>query len=189
MVFNINFSEKGKEFMTNIYVTFLIFISGIIFAISYFVMDNVYTALLSVDCLIPQNVFFSTCQEMFAMVLYPILELKSVLIYANYFAIFGFVFALFFMGFRTKKHPALFIVHIISSIIIGYISIHVGNVYRTILSNDVMYSMLQPFGIYNKIMLYFPQFVFFIIFLSGVIGFIGVFKSAGQYNQGNEDLG
>ena len=189
MAFNINFSEKGKEFMTNIYVIFLIFISGIIFAITYFIMNNVHTSLLSVDCLIPQNVFFTTCQEWFAIALYPVLELKSILIYANYFAIFAFVFALFFMGFRTKKHPALFIVHILSSIIIGYLSIEIANIYRTILSNEIMYSMLIPFGIYNKIMLYFPQFVFFVVFLSGVIGFIGVFKSAGQYNQGNEDLG
>ena len=189
MAFNINFSEKGRELMVNLSVIFLIFISGVIFAISYFVMDNVHTAFLSVDCLIPNNVFVSTCQEWFNLALYPILELKSILIYANYFAIFGFVFALFYMGFRTKKHPALFIVHVISSIIIGYLSIEIGNIYRTILSNDIMYSMLTPFAIYNKIMLYFPQFTFFIIFISGVIGFVGVFKSAGQYNEGNEDLG
>lgn len=188
-MFNLNLSERGKEFIINISVMFIIFISGIIFAISYFVIDKIHTAFLSVDCLIPSNALFSTCQEWFSMALFPILELKSVLIFANYFAIFGLVFGLFFLGFKTKKHPVLLIVHIVSSIIIGYLSIEIGNIYRTLLQNPQMYEILTPLVIYNKIMLYFPQFIFFVVFLSGLIGFFGIFKSVGQYNQGNEDLG
>lgn len=188
-MFNLNLNESKTEFITNISVMFIIFVSGLIFSITYFIISKIQEAFLSVDCLIPQNVYVSTCQEWFNLALFPILNLKSVLIYANYFAIFGLVFGLFFMGFRTKKHPILLIVHIISSVIIGYLSIEIANIYRTIINNPSMYEILLPFPIYNKIMLYFPQFIFFVIFLSGLIGFMGLFRSVGQFNQGNEDLG
>ena len=188
-MFNINFNEKGKEFMINIFVMIWIFASGIIFAITYFILSTIHTAFLTVDCLIPSNVYFTTCQEWFDMTLYPFFELRYLLVFMNYFAIFGFVFALFFMGFKTKKHPVLLVVHIVTSIIIGYLSIEIANIYRLILQNPIMYSMLTEFGIYNKIMLYFPQFMFFVIFISGLIGFFGIFKSVGQFDQGNEDLG
>ena len=189
MVFNINFDEKGKEFMTNITIMIWIFISGLIFAISFFVLDQIHTAFLAVDCLIPNNLYFSTCQEWFAMTLYPWLNLRHLFVFINYFAIFGIVIGLFYMGFRTKKHPVLLVVHIVTSIILGYISIEIANIYRLILANPAMYDMLTEFAIYNKIMLYFPQFMFFIIFLSGIIGFFGIFKSVNQFNEGVQDLG
>ena len=189
MAIKIDFTERGKEFMINISVMFLVAVSGLIMAITYFILKTIQTSFESVDCLIPQNIYFTTCQEWFEMVLYPVLELKSVLIYANYFFIFGVVFGLFYMGFRTKKHPALFIVHMISSIIIGYFAIEIGNIFRLLISNQILYNMMLPFPIYTKIMLYLPQFMFFVIFLSGIIGFMGIFKSQGQFKQGNEDLG
>ena len=163
--------------------------SGLVFALSYFIMATIHTAFLSVDCLIPSNLYFSTCQEWFTMTLYPVLALKSVLVYMTYFAIFGMVFGLFFMGFRTKKHPVLFVVHIITSVILGYLAIEIANIYRLLLQNPQMHDMLVAMPIYNKIMLYFPQFMFFVIFLSGIIGFFGIFKSIGQYDEGVEDLG
>lgn len=175
--------------MINILVVFWIFVSGLIFAITYYIFNKIHVAFLSVDCLIPNNALVSTCQEWFNLALFPILNLKYILIFANYFAIFGLVFALFFMGFRTKKHPALLIVHIIISVVITYMSIHIGNLYRALIENPNIYEILLPFAIYNKIMLYFPQFVFFVVFLSGIIGFFGLFRSPGQFNQGAEDLG
>ena len=189
MAIRIDFTERGKEFMVNIAVMFLIAVSGFLMAISYYIMSTLETAFRSVDCLIPQNIYFTTCQEWFNMALYPVLELKSLFVFASYFFIFGVVFGLFFMGFRTKKHPALLVVHIISSIIIGYLAIEIGNIYRLLISNTFMYDIMVPFVIYNKIMLFLPQFMFFIIFVSGIIGLMGLFKSAGQFKQGNEDLG
>jgi len=175
--------------MVNITVMFVVAVSGLLMALTYFIMQTVETAFMSVNCLIPQNIYFDSCQEWFELVLYPVLNLRYILVFANYFMIFGIVFGLFFMGFRTKKHPSLLVVHIISSIIIGYFAIEIANIYRLLISNDVIYGIMVPFPIYNKIMLYFPQFIFFVIFLSGIIGFIGVFKNTGQYKQGNEDLG
>ena len=79
--------------------------------------------------------------------------------------------------------------HVVASIIIGYFAIEIANIYRLLISNPFLYDMMIPFAIYNKIMLYFPQFIFLVIFTSGIIGFMGVFKGSGQFKQGNEDLG
>ena len=163
-MFELNLNERGRELMINISVMFIIFISGIILSITYFVMAQVQIAFESVDCVIPQNTLVSTCQEWFNLALFPVLNLKEVLIFANYFAIFGLVFGLFYMGFRTKKHPVLLIVHIFTSLIVGYLSIEIANIYRVIIDNPNMYEILVPFVIYNKIMLYFPQFIFFVCF-------------------------
>lgn len=189
MVFEVNFSERGKEIMVNLTVMFLIAVSGLLMGITYFIMGTLETAFLSVDCLIPQNVFVTTCQEWFNLALYPVLALRTVFVYANYFLIFGLIFGLFYMGFRAKKHPALLVIHIVLSMIIGYLSIEIANIYRVLIQNEILYNMLVPFPIYNKIMLYFPQFIFFIILVSGALGFFGVFKSAGQYSEGAEELG
>jgi hypothetical protein len=40
-------------------------ISGMWFALIYFVLDSVHTAFLSVDCVIDGNVLVSSCQELF----------------------------------------------------------------------------------------------------------------------------
>lgn len=189
MALRIDFTKSGREFMANIAVMFLVAVSGLLMALTYFIMQTLETSFKSVDCLIPQNIYFTSCQEWFDMVLYPVLELRYIFIFFNYFYIFAIVFGLFFMGFRAKKHPSLLVVHIVASIIIGYFAIEIGNIYRLLISNQFLYDIMIPFAIYNKIMLYFPQFIFFIIFLSGILGFMGVFKSAGQFKSGNEDLG
>lgn len=188
-MFKLNLSQQGKEFMINFTAMLIIFGSGLIMALSYYIMVVIENAFKSVDCLIPQNTLVTTCQEWFNLALFPVLNLKYIFVFGNYFLIFGLVFGLFFLGFRSKKHPILFIVHILSSIIFGYLAIEMANIYRTLIANDIIYNILVPFPVYNKIMLYFPQFVFFVIFLSGIIGFMGVFRSAGQFNEGNEDLG
>ena len=189
MMPGLNLSERGREFIVSFSAMLIIGISGIVLAIAYYIMATLENAFISVNCALPTNVYWATCQDWFDSVLYPVLTLKFIFIFANYFLIFGIVFGFFFMAFRTKKHPALFIVHIIMTIIIGYLSIEIANIYRRFLEIPIMYDMLIPFAIYNKIMLYFPQFIFITVFISGIIGFMGVFKSAGQFNEGNEDLG
>jgi len=88
--------------MVNIAVMFLIAVSGFLMAISYYIMSTLETAFRSVDCLIPQNIYFTTCQEWFNMALYPVLELKSLFIFASYFFIFGVVFGLSLWALEPK---------------------------------------------------------------------------------------
>lgn len=183
-------SEKGREFMVSLIAMGLMSISGIIMGISYFLLASIQTAFENTTCTFDVvNLYnWTTCQDIFSFAIYPFLNMKEVLIWANYFMIFGIVFGLFYMGFRARKHPVMLVVHIVSSIILGVISIYVGNIYRELLSIDVLYQILVPMGIYNKIMLYFPQFMWFVILISGALGFIGVFKSPNQFNEGAPEL-
>ena len=184
----ISFDLRGTkmEVMRGVISTFLIFLSGLFMAVSFYVLSAVESAFNAMNCLIPDNVYVSTCQEWFELSIYPALQLRHILIWFSYFYIFGIVFGLFYLGFKTKKHPSLFAVHIILSIIFGYLAIEISNVYRTIIQNPLMFEILTPFAIYNKIMIYFPQFMFFIIFISGLIGFMGLIK--GKFNEGIDEI-
>lgn len=184
--FNLNINATKNEVVRGVLASFLIFISGFFMSIAFFILATIETAFRTVDCLIPDNVYFTTCQEWFALSIYPALELREIFIWATYFYIFGIVFGLFYLGFKTRKHPSLFVVHVILSIIFAYLAIEIGNIYRTLLENPLMHDILTPFAVYNKIMLYFPQFIFFVIFISGLIGLVGLTK--GRFNEGVEEI-
>lgn len=85
----------------------LIFASGIFFSIVYFGMDTVQTQLATVDCVIPDNGLASTCQELFNLSIYPLLGLKSILVWFSYFFIFALVIGMLITGYRSGKSPAL----------------------------------------------------------------------------------
>lgn len=184
--FNFDIAATKQQVVYNTVAVFGIFLSGIFMSISYYILAAIEAAFLKVNCLIPNNVYFDNCQEWFALSIYPALELRYILIFANYFYIFGIVIGLFYIGFKTKKHPSLFVVHMFLSIVFGYLAIEISNVYRTLLQNPLMYEILTPFPIYNKVMIYFPQFIFFIVFLSGIIGLMGIFK--GKFNEGIDEI-
>ena len=179
------FGETARGTIKNIFAMFIIFLSGLFMAIAYWVMAAVMTAFESVNCLINDNLYFSTCQEWFAISIYPFLSLNGLLVWISYFYIFGVVFGLFYMGYKMRRHPSLLIVHILFSILVTYLSIEIANVYRVLLANDFLYSILQPFPIYNKIMLYFPAFMFFVVFVSGLIGLLGIWKDKDLESGGN----
>lgn len=183
--FSFNIMATKKQLLYNTLAVFAIFLSGLFMALSYYVLTAIEAALTSVNCLIPNNLYFSTCQEWFALSIYPALELRYILLFASYFYIFGIVIGLFYIGFKTRKHPSLFVVHMILSIIFGYLALEISNVYRILLQNPLMYEVLTPFVIYNKIMIYFPQFIFFVIFVSGIIGLMGIAK--GKFKEGVEE--
>lgn len=167
------FQESSlKQFLA----LFLIFMSGIMMAISFWIMNTVKVAFEKVHCLIPDNLYFETCQEWFMLSIYPFLDLSRILIWFSYFYIFGVVFGLFYLGWRARKHPSLLAVHLIFSVVVTYLSIEIANVYRTLLENEFMYEILAPFVIYNKIMLNFPTFMFIVVFASGLLGFFGFWK-------------
>jgi hypothetical protein len=180
--------DSSKSWVVLTISMFTILGSGLFMAISYYVLDRVQTAFQTISCLVPENVYFSTCQEWLALSIYPLLNLKYVLIFGTYMYIFGIVFGLFYLGFKTRQHPILLPIHIVASVGFTYMAIEIGNIYRTLISNDLVVTILSPFVIYNKIMLYFPQFIFFVFFISGIIGFMGLFKNKGNYTEGTEDL-
>lgn len=176
MVLNKLKGAFSDSMLGHIVAMFMIFLSGLFMAISYWVMGSMKDSFESVNCLIVDNLFFSTCQEWFALSIYPFFALKEILIWFSYFYIFGIIFGLFYLGWKVRKHPSLLVVHIVLSIIVTYLSIEIANIYRVLIENPFIASIFQPFVIYNKIMLYLPTFMFITVFLSGLLGFFGFWK-------------
>ena len=98
----------------------------------------------------------------------PFLALRYILIYASYFLIFGNVFAMLVIGYRSGKSPAMagFLILVISFFV--YASILLSNIYRRMLEVVVFRDIMLPFTVYNTIMLYYPWFIF-IISLSSIM--------------------
>jgi len=146
----------------------MIFMSGIFFGVSYYVMEAAEAGFEANDCVINNNVYVDSCKELWELTVLPFLALRYIIVYASYFFIFGQVFAMLVIGYRSGKSPAMagFLILIIA--FFTYASILLSNVYRTMLSVPAFYDIMTPFLVYNKIMIYFPWFMF-IISLSSVM--------------------
>ena len=107
----INLEGISRSSLTHIMAMMLIFISGLLMSISYWVLGKIQTAFENVNCLIPNNVYFETCQEWFMLSIYPALQMKEILIWFSFFYIFGIIFGLFYIGWKVRKHPGLISVH------------------------------------------------------------------------------
>lgn len=182
--FDVN-SSKGTMVLV-ITGLLLIAISGMIFAGIYFFMNTVQTGLISSNCDITGNVFFDNCQDMWTMIVYPFLNLKSILVYLSFFSIFILTIGMLLMGYKSGTRPALMGVFVLVEILITYGSIHIANIYRLLLDNEIIRDAMIPFSIYNKIMLYFPWFVFIISLFSLALGVVNWQKT--PINKISEEL-
>jgi len=172
-----NLENKGI-FIGIIISIFVIFVSGLFFGFLYFTLDTTHTALLSSDCVINDNVLVSSCQELFSLALYPFLALKSILIWASFFFIFGLTLALLVLGYRSGTSAVLMGVLISFIGGITYLGILLSNVYRTLLEQDIFRLMMTDFTIYNKIMINFPWFTFFIGLFAVALGIVNFQKTS-----------
>ncbi len=146
----------------------VIFMSGILFGITYFALEAAETGFLANNCTISNNVYVDNCQELWELSVLPFLTLRYILIYASYFLIFGNVFAMLVIGYRSGKSPAMagFLILVIA--FFTYASILLSNIYRTMLEVTAFREMMLPFTVYNQIMLNYPWFIF-IVSLSSVL--------------------
>lgn len=151
---------------------FAILISGFFFGASYYVMDSIETAFESTDCVIENNVYVESCQELWGLSIYPILSLRETLVWFSFFFIFALVFAILVLGYQSGNSPVLMGVLIVLVSVISYISIEVSNIYRTLIENDLFRSMMVEFTVYNKIMLYFPWFMFIVSLFAVMMGIV-----------------
>lgn len=163
------FDYQNKSSIIMISVSMLlIFTSGIFFGITYFTFEALEEGFLEQDCVINNNVYVESCQELWEWVVIPFLNLRYILIYASYFFIFGQVFAMLVIGYRSGKSPAMAGILIVIISFYTYTSILISNIYRRMLEVDVFYDIMVPFTVYNKIILYYPWFIF-ILSLSSVM--------------------
>lgn len=155
-----------------------IFMSGIFFGVLYYTMDVTETALKSNDCVIQDNVYVDSCQDLWDLSVYPFLAMREILIWMSFFFIFALVLGMMVAGYQSGKSPALMGVLILFVSLITYAAIEFSNVYRTMLENEVFRNMMTEFTIYNKIMLSFPYFAFF-------VGLFAVLLSIVNYQKTN----
>jgi hypothetical protein len=151
---------------------FAIFASGIFFGITYYVLDITQTAFENTDCVIDNNTLVSSCQELWALSIYPFLELRELLIWFSYFFIFALALGLLILGYKSGKNPVLLGLLIMFVTVITYVGIEVSNIYRTMLETEAFRAMMVDFVVYNKVMLYFPWFTFFLGLLSVLLSIV-----------------
>lgn len=164
----------------------MIAISGLLFSGMYFFMDTIQDSLLATNCTIEGNVFFDSCQGMFALAVYPFLNLKAVLVYLSFFSIFILTIGMLLIGYQSGTRHSLMGVLVLLEIVIVYGAIEIANIYRTLLDNTIIQSAMIPFGVYNTVMLYFPWFVFIISLFSIALGIVNWQKS--PVNRVSEEL-
>ena len=164
-------------------------VSGLIAGVIYYDMNLIDVTFHTINFDIPKennltasNNTPADFQDILNIVAYPILGLRTSLPYLVYFMIFGFIGALGISAYLSSKNPVFFVLHILFTSLITYFSIIISGVYITLLKDPFINSMMVQFVIYNKIMLYLPQILFFTALLFGVIAFVNVMKpqTAGQ---------
>jgi len=161
-------------------------VSGLFFGFSYFLMDNVQTALEGANCVIPNNGIVSNCQELFELAAYPFLRMKDILIWASFFFIFILAISLLVLGYQSGFKPIMLGLLVVVEVFITYGSLYISNIYYILVSNPVINSMMTPFTVYNKIMLNFPWFVFIISLFSLTMGVVNWQRT--RINSSNSDL-
>lgn len=163
-----------------------IFLSGIFFGITYFLMDTVDVALQDIDCEIPDNAYADNCQELLEISIYPFLALKSILVWFSYFFIFTLVIGMLVVGYNSGNSPAMMGLLLVVTLVMTYVGIEMSNIYRTLLENPTMLSMMTDFNIYNKVMLNFPLFIAIVGLASMALGIVNYQKA--RVNTPTSDL-
>jgi len=155
-----------------------IFLSGIFFGVTFFTLDVAHDAFLTTDCVIDNNTLVDSCQDLFELGIYPFLELRHILVWLSFFFIFGIVIALLILGYRSGSSPIMLGVMIIFVGGITYLAILLSNAYRAFLEQAVFRSMMVEFTVYNRIMIYFPEFAFFVGLFSVILGIVNFQKTS-----------
>jgi len=170
---------QGKGIYLSLAISiFMIFLSGMFFGVTYYVIDVTHDALLTTDCTIDNNTLVGSCQDLFGLAVYPFLGLRSVFIWLSFFFIFGLVIGMLILGYRSGSSPVMLGVMVTFVGGITYLGIMLSNIYRTILDVDAFRTMMLPFTVYNKLMLYFPWFIFFVGLFAVLLGIVNFQKTS-----------
>ena len=129
--------ELANIFKTNRSTTnFLIFgllmicVSGLVFGISYYVMDIAQDAFEGANCTLTNNAFFASCQDVWTMFIYPVLGLKTVLVYMSIFFMFILIMGMLLSGYNSGSKPYMLGFLLLVYIGITYASLWVSNFYN-----------------------------------------------------------
>jgi len=171
------FDPKGKSPIVLMALSIIaIFVAGLFFAFSYFMIGTVHEKLQEANCDLSATGVYDNCQEWFTDTIYNLFNLKGILITFSYIFTFVLVLGMLIVGYNVGGKPIYMGLYFVATILLTYGAILLSNLYRTFLENTIVYEIMQPFTIYNKIMLNFPWFV-------GIIGLISVGLSIVNYQR------
>ena len=80
------------------------------------------------------------------------------------------------VGYQSGKSPVLLGFLIVFVLVMTYLGIEISNIYRTMLETDIFRVMMTDFTVYNKIILNFPWFTFFVGLLSVMLSVVNYQK-------------
>ncbi|MFW6130121.1 MAG: hypothetical protein ACOC56_02980 [Atribacterota bacterium] len=164
---------QNKGSFTIIIMSILaIFVSGIFFGATYYIMDVTEDAFENSNCEIKNNVYVDSCQELWELSVYPFFALKELLIWFSFFFIFALSLGMLILGYKSGKNPVLIGLLMVFVVVLTYGAIEISNIYRTMLENDIFRTMMTDFTVYNKIMLNFPWFIFIVSLLSVLLSIV-----------------
>lgn len=181
-----NLQDKGIYLSTIICIIF-IFLSGLFFGVMYFALDATNTSFHAQDCVINNNTLVSSCQDLFNLALFPALALKELLIWTSFFFIFGLTISMLVLGYRSGSSPVMLGVMITFVGAITYLGILLSNVYRTFISVEAARLIMVPFTVYNKVMLNYPWFLFFVGLFAVLLGIVNYQKTSVNTPTGEVD--
>ena len=166
-----------------------IFTSGIFFGIAYYVMDVTENSLRANSFAIENNIYFDDSDGMWELSVYPFLALKELLVWSSFFFIFALVLGLLIVGYQSGKSPVLMGLLLVFVIFITYFGIEISNVYRSMLEVEAFRDMMVNFTVYNRVMLNFPWFSFFVGLLSVMLSIVNYQKTQINTITSREELG
>lgn len=178
--------KKYGSLITLVVGFIFIAISGVLMGFIHYTMSVVQTGFENTNCVIDNNLLVSNCQELWSLALFPLLNLKDLLIWFSFFSIFAMVLGMLLFGYQSGKSPVM--MGLLVAFIIGltYLGIEVSNLYRGMIENDLFRSVMTDFTVYNKIMLNFPWFCFFVGLFAIVLGLVNYQKV--KVNKDDEEL-
>ena len=156
----------------------LIIVSGLGMGFIYYVMDVTATNFGTVECTIIDNVFVNDCQELFDIAVYPFLAMRHLIVILQLLFILMLTAGMLLLGYKSGKAPWTMGLNILLSLGLTYLALHVSNMYQTLLSNSIIYTMMLEFTVYNKVMLNFPWFVFFVSIISAMLSIVNYQRSS-----------
>jgi len=155
---------------------FAIFVSGLFFGISYFIMDVTHDAFLETDCVIDNNLYVESCQDLWELSLYPFLELREILVWFSFFFVFALILGMLIAGYQSGSSPVMLGVLVLFNIVITYGAIEISNLYITMLEIPAFMQIMIPFDVYNQLLIYFPWVIFFVSLSSVILGVVNYQK-------------
>lgn len=191
-------NNRGQAVLGN-FILLIIFlvavlVGGLLAGIVYYQMSLLDTTLQTINFDIPRETNLTNAynitdlQGILGATVYPLLGLRTSLPYLTYFMVFAFIIALAMTAYVSSKNGIFFVVHLLITIVITYFSILLSNTYITLLENSFINQMMIGFTIYNKLMIYLPQVIFFTSLVFGAIAFINLMKPQSNYSGNMQGL-